>query len=94
MSNKTISNEKTTIYLDPRVKKSVQYYALHDDKSMSEIINERLFAYLEDRADIMAADEARNDGEEAIPFKQAVKELGLDFNEIRRQAKAEVSKTA
>ena len=49
-----ISSEKTTIYLDPKVKKSVQYYALRDDSSLSKIINDRLSDYLEDMADTTA----------------------------------------
>lgn len=88
------TNEKTTIYLDPRIKKSVQYYALRDDSSLSQIINDRLYEYLEDMADIAALEEARNDGEEPIPFEQAVKELGLDLDEIQRKAQATSRKAA
>jgi hypothetical protein len=45
------TNEKTTIYLDPKIKKSVQYYVLRDRRSLSDIINQRLEEFLEDMAD-------------------------------------------
>ncbi|HUD06674.1 MAG TPA: DUF6290 family protein [Candidatus Saccharimonadales bacterium] len=87
-------NEKTTIYIDPRIKRSVQYYALRDARSLSAIINEKLFEYLEDMADIAAIKEARKEKDEFIPFEQAVKELGLNLDEIRSEAKAERKQTA
>lgn len=81
-----MSNEKTTIYLDPRVKKYVQYYALRDRSSLSEIINERLLEYLEDMADAASLEEAMNKPkDDYIPLNQAIKELGFDLNEIRSQ---------
>jgi hypothetical protein len=94
MSTKSTGNEKTTIYLDPKIKKSVQYYALRDDSSLSQIINDMLYTYLEDMADIAAADESRNDGEEPIPFEQAIKELGLIIDGIQHRTQTEVSQTA
>lgn len=91
MTHSTIkkTNEKTTIYLDPKVKRSVQYYALRDSRSLSEIINERLFEYLEDMADAAALEESRQDGESFVPFAQVVEELGLSINEIHRKAQTE-----
>ena len=59
-------NEKTTIYLNPKIKKSVQYYALRDASSLSAIINEKLFEYLEDMTDIVALEEARDDVEDFV----------------------------
>jgi|GEM_PF-709302 len=90
---KTI-NEKTTIYLDPKIKKSVQYYALRDARSLSAIINEKLFEYLEDMADNAALEDARNSNDEYESFEKFVDELGLDFNEIRNKAQIEHQKTA
>ena len=87
-------NEKTTIYLDPRVKKGVQYYALRDDSSLSQIINEKLLEYLEDQADKLAIAEANGEKDEWVTFDQVVKELGLNKDEIHRQAQAERTKTA
>jgi hypothetical protein len=43
-----IANEKTTLYLNPRVKKSVQHFALHQKRSLSDIVNMQLEEYLED----------------------------------------------
>lgn len=76
------SNEKTTIYLDPKVKKSVQYYALRDDSSLSKIINDKLYEYLEDRADITALSERENDAE-FISFATVLKELGLSEKDLQ-----------
>lgn len=88
------ANEKTTIYLDPKVKQSVRYYALRDRRTLSDIINQKLFEFLEEQADIAALDAARADGEESVPFDQVVAELGLNLHEIRRKAKAERKKAA
>lgn len=89
---KTI-NEKTTIYLNPKIKKSVQYYALRDASSLSAIINEKLFEYLEDMADGAALEEARNDGEDFVSIEEAIKELGLDINEVQSKAQKERHQT-
>ena len=88
------ANEKTTIYLDPKIKKSVQFYALRDDQSLSAIINERLFTYLEDMADITALDEARKSDDDYLPLEKAIEELGLNFDEIRSKAQIERQKAA
>jgi predicted DNA-binding protein len=80
------SNEKTTIYLNPKIKKSVQYYALRDSSSLSAIINEKLYEYLEDMADIAALEEARNNGEDMLSIEQVIKELGLDSDKVRSKA--------
>src|SRR5471030_472096 len=82
-------NEKTTVYLDPKIKKSVQYYALRDDSSLSAVINEKLIEYLEDMADIASLEEARISDDEYVPFEKLVDDLGLDFNEIRSKAQIE-----
>jgi predicted DNA-binding protein len=68
-------SEKTTIYLNPKTKKSVRYYAVRDDKSVSEIINEKLNEYLEDQEDIADAEKARNDGESTVSFQEVLDEL-------------------
>lgn len=86
-------NEKTTIYLNPKIKRSVQYYALRDSSSLSAIINEKLLEYLEDMADSAALEEARNDGDEFVSIEEAIKELGLNIDEIRNQAQKERIKT-
>jgi hypothetical protein len=89
-----LSNEKTTIYLDPKIKKSVRYYAVRDDKSLSEIINEQLFGYLEDQEDIADAEKARKDGEQAVSFEDVLKELGISLDEIQDRIKTSSKKAA
>ena len=89
---KTVS-EKTTIYLNPKIKKSVQHYALRDSLSLSAIINDRLFEYLEDMADTSALNEAHKSNEEYVSFERFVDDLELDFNEIRSKAQHERQKT-
>lgn len=85
-------SDKTTIYLDPGVKKSVRYYALRDERSLSAIINDKLVDYLEDMTDGVEVEKRRN--EPAIPFEQVVRELGLDIDEIRNSAQKERAKRA
>lgn len=88
------TNEKTTLYLDPKIKKSVRYYAIRDNRSLSEIVNEKLFEYLEDMEDIAAAEKARNDGEKPIPFEEVLKSMGISLDEVRNRNKASSKKAA
>ena len=77
-------SSKTTIYLNPRVKKASRLYALHHSTSLSQILNDRLEEYLEDQSDIAAIDEVMNDSDnEWIPFEDVVKELGIDLEDIQ-----------
>ena len=87
-----IFNEKTTIYLDPKVKKSVQFYALRDSRSLSEIINEKLFEYLEDMADLAKIESIKD--EPTVSLEEVIKDLGLDLNEIRRRTEKQRRKAA
>lgn len=84
-----ISNEKTTIYLDPKVKKSVQYYALRDNRSLSDIINHSLVEYLEDMADLAAVKQAKQEKGDFLTLHQVVEELGLDLDEIQRRSESD-----
>lgn len=79
-------SEKTTIYLDPGVKKGVQYYAVRDNTSLSQIINSRLFEYLEDQADISALKEREKDAE-FITLEQLLKELDLCEKDLQGAAR-------
>jgi predicted transcriptional regulator len=89
LTSSSVPNEKTTIYLDPRVKKSVQYYALRDASSLSQIINQKLTEYLEDQADLAALADASKETDDFVSLDQVMKELVLDKDDIRRQAEAE-----
>jgi hypothetical protein len=44
----TIAKEKTTIYLNPYVKKFLQHKAVNENSSLSDIINEEFADLLED----------------------------------------------
>lgn len=44
-------NEKTTVYLNPYVKKFIQYKAVAEGRSVSAIINEEFAELLEDMED-------------------------------------------
>ena len=89
---KKVMNEKTTIYLDPKIKKSVRYYAVRDDKSLSEIINGQLLAYLEEQDEIAAYDNAKKEYDrdnETFTLAEVAKELGFNVDEIRNSAHKE-----
>lgn len=78
MSNLT---RKTTIYLEPSVKKFLQFKAVNDSKSMSEIINDEFAALLEDLEDLKIIEQRKK--EPAIPFETALKSYGLTLDDIR-----------
>ncbi|MGI9027794.1 MAG: DUF6290 family protein [Candidatus Saccharimonadales bacterium] len=89
-----MSNEKTTLYLNPQVKKNVQYYAIRDNLSLSQIVNEKLVEYLEDMIDSHEFQKAKRDNtDDYIPIEQAIKELGLSVDEIRSKALEKRAKT-
>ncbi|MBW4061961.1 CopG family transcriptional regulator [Candidatus Saccharibacteria bacterium] len=46
--------ERTTVYLNPYVKKYLQHEAVEQNKSISELINEQLAELLEDAEDSAA----------------------------------------
>lgn len=55
--------ERTTVYLNPYVKKYLQHEAIEQNKSISELINDQLAELLED-----AEDAATIDGRKAEPL--------------------------
>lgn len=46
-------SEKTTLYLNPYVKKYLQYQSLQKNRSMSDIVNEEFADLLEDYEDLL-----------------------------------------
>lgn len=74
-------SQKTTIYLEPSVKKFLQHKAIAESRSLSEVINEQFADMLEDLLDIKEIEKRR--GEQAIPFEEALKELGLTYDQLR-----------
>lgn len=74
-------NEKTTIYLNPQVKKFIRYKAVAEDRSMSEIINEYFADMLEDIVDKKAVDKRRS--EPTISFQDMIQDLGITNEQIQ-----------
>jgi cation transport regulator ChaB len=69
--------EKTTIYLNPYVKKFIQLTSIQENKSMSEVINEQMADLLQDLED---AHELSSRKEDAVfvPWTEVKKQLQKD----------------
>lgn len=72
---------KTTVYLDPQVKKFLQHKAIAESRSLSEIINDEFADMLEDLADIKTIVQRR--GETSVPFEEVMRDLGLTYEQLR-----------
>lgn len=90
MNTIKLANERTTIYLDPRVKKTAQYYALRDDKSLSEVVNEQLLEYLEDQEDIAELEKRRKEPS-FVSLEDVLKDFGIDEKELRDKSRKKSS---
>lgn len=79
----TMSNlsEKTTIYLNPTVKKFLQHKAVAENRSLSDIVNEQFSDMLEDLSDIKETEKRRS--EETVSFEKVLQELGLTYDQLR-----------
>jgi len=53
--------ERTTVYLNPYVKKYLQHEAIEQNKSISELINDQLAELLEDAEDAAAVNERKSE---------------------------------
>jgi hypothetical protein len=53
--------ERTTVYLNPYVKKYLQHEAVEQGKSISELINDQLAELLEDAQDIATIEERKSE---------------------------------
>mgnify|MGYP000863722767 CR=1 FL=1 len=51
--------ERTTVYLNPYVKKYLQHEAVEQNKSISELINDQLAELLEDAEDAATVEERK-----------------------------------
>jgi hypothetical protein len=74
-------SDKTTIYLDPQVKKFLQHKAVAEGRSVSDIINDNFADMLEDLKDLKDIDSRR--AEETVPFEVVLQELGLTYEQLR-----------
>ena len=72
---------KTTIYLNPNVKRFIQHKAVSEGRSVSDIINESFEDMLEDLEDIKEIEKRR--GEPTVPFETVLKDLGLTYDDLR-----------
>lgn len=81
MSNMSKLSEKTTIYLDPHVKKFLKHKAVAESRSLSDVINDEFADMLEDLSDIKEIENRR--GEQVVPFEKVLKELGLTYDQLR-----------
>lgn len=75
------ASSKTTIYLDPRVKKFLQHKSIEENTSMSEIINSYFADMLLDLEDINTIKQRRN--EESISFDETLASIGLTYDDLR-----------
>lgn len=73
--------EKTTIYLDPTVKKFVQHKAVAEGRSVSDIVNDYFADMMEDLEDIKEIHKRRN--EQTVPFEEVLTDLGLTYDDLR-----------
>ena len=80
MSNQT--TEKTTLYLQPAVKKYLQYKAVEENTSMSEIVNDMI----EDMLDSMwlAKNRERIHSEPTYTFDEVLEDLGMTRESLQR----------
>lgn len=74
-------SEKTTIYLNPSVKRFIQHKAVAEGRSISNIINDQFGDMLEDLDDIKQIEKRRS--EPTVPFENVLRELGLTYADLR-----------
>ncbi len=74
-------SEKTTIYLNPFVKKFIKHKAIAENRSVSDVINEQFADMVEDLDDIKEIEKRR--GEPTVPFEVVLRELGLTYEQLR-----------
>lgn len=68
---------KSTVYLDARKQQIIRLWAMQNNKSVSDVIDDSLGAYMEDIADFMVAKE-RLDSGTFSPWHQLKAELAAD----------------
>jgi hypothetical protein len=81
MADMSNLSDKTTVYLNPTVKKFLQHKAVAESRSVSEIINEEFADMLEDLEDLKEVEKRRD--EPSVPFEVVLKDLGLTYDDLR-----------
>jgi hypothetical protein len=74
-------SEKTTIYLNPNVKKFLQHKAIAENRSLSDLVNEQFADMLEDLSDIK--DIAKRRAEKTTPFDKVLEDLGITYDQLQ-----------
>lgn len=74
-------SEKTTIYLNPYVKKFIQHKAVAEGQSVSEIVNDYFADMLEDLEDIKEIEKRRK--EPTVSFEDVLKDSGLTYADLQ-----------
>lgn len=81
MSTANTAISKTTIYLDPTVKKFLQHKAIEEETSISDLINERFEEEMASDKLIALIEERKK--EPTISFEDMMRELGLTYDDLR-----------
>ena len=74
-------SDKTTIYLNPLVKKFISHKAIEDGTSVSAVINEHFADLLEDLSDVAEVEKRR--GEPTVSFDDILKDLNLTYDDLQ-----------
>jgi Arc/MetJ-type ribon-helix-helix transcriptional regulator len=69
-------SERTTVYLNPYVKKFLQHEAVERGMSISELINDQLAELLEDAEDVAAIENRKDDP--LIPWEKVEQRMRRD----------------
>ena len=81
MNTANTAISKTTIYLDPTVKKFLQHKAIEEETSISDLINERFEEEMASDKLIALIEERKR--EPTISFEEALKECGLTYADLQ-----------
>lgn len=77
----SMTNDKTTIYLNPLVKKFLQHKAIEEDTSISDLINESVEAEMAGEKFRELVERAKS--EPTLTFEEALKECGLTYADLQ-----------
>ena len=71
---------RTTVYLNPYIKKFIQHKAVEESRSASSIINNRLADLLE----YLASQKSKNQNSKtALEFESILQKAGLSYDDLR-----------
>ena len=73
--------DRTTVYLNPYVKKFVQHKAVEENRSFSSVVNNKLADLLEELADQKATGTPKN--KSAVRSESVLRKAGLSYDDLR-----------